>query len=44
MELIDGNQTAAQIVAELKAEAATITGRKPCLAPVRVGADPPSVP
>ncbi len=43
MELIDGNNTAAQIVAELKAEVATISGRKPCLALVRVGDDPASV-
>ena len=43
MELIDGNKTAAQIVAELKAEVATIPGRKPCLALVRVGDDPASV-
>ncbi len=43
MELIDGNQIAAQIVAELKAEVAGIAGRKPCLALVRVGDDPASV-
>ncbi|MFT3831415.1 MAG: bifunctional methylenetetrahydrofolate dehydrogenase/methenyltetrahydrofolate cyclohydrolase FolD [Opitutaceae bacterium] len=43
MELIDGNKIAAQIVAELKAEVATISGRKPCLALVRVGDDPASV-
>lgn len=43
MELIDGNQIAAQIVAELKSEVAAINGRKPCLALVRVGDDPASV-
>ncbi len=43
MELIDGNKIAAQIVAELKTEVAAITGRKPCLALVRVGDDPASV-
>ena len=43
MELIDGNQIAAAIVAELKAEVAAIAGRKPCLALVRVGEDPASV-
>src|SRR6478672_10755930 len=43
MELIDGNQIAAAIVAELKADVATIAGRKPCLALVRVGDDPASV-
>ena len=43
MELIDGNKIAAQIVAELKAEVGAITGRKPCLALVRVGDDPASV-
>ena len=43
MELIDGNQIAAAIIAELKAEVATFTGRKPCLALVRVGEDPASV-
>jgi methylenetetrahydrofolate dehydrogenase (NADP+)/methenyltetrahydrofolate cyclohydrolase len=41
--LIDGNQIAAAIVAELKAEVAGISGRKPCLALVRVGEDPASV-
>lgn len=43
MELIDGNQIAAAIIAELKAEVGTFTGRKPCLALVRVGDDPASV-
>lgn len=43
MELIDGNQIAADIVAELKAQVATFTGRKPCIALVRVGEDPASV-
>lgn len=43
MELIDGNKIAAAIVAELKADIATIAGRKPCIALVRVGEDPASV-
>ena len=43
MELIDGNQIAAAIIAELKADIATISGRKPCIALVRVGDDPASV-
>jgi methylenetetrahydrofolate dehydrogenase (NADP+)/methenyltetrahydrofolate cyclohydrolase len=43
MELIDGNQIAAQLIAELKAEVANLPGRKPCLALVRVGDDPASV-
>ncbi len=43
MELIDGNQTATALIAELKAEVATFTDRKPCLALVRVGEDPASV-
>jgi methylenetetrahydrofolate dehydrogenase (NADP+)/methenyltetrahydrofolate cyclohydrolase len=43
MELIDGNQIAAAIVAELKAEVSALSGRKPCLALVRVGDDPASV-
>jgi len=43
MELIDGNQIAADIVAELKTEIASLGGRKPCLALVRVGDDPASV-
>lgn len=43
MELIDGNQIAAAVVADLKAEVAQFNGRKPCLALVRVGDDPASV-
>ena len=43
MELIDGNKIAADIIAELKAEVATLKGRKPCIALVRVGEDPASV-
>lgn len=43
MSLIDGNQIAATIVAELKTEVAAIAGRKPCIALVRVGEDPASV-
>lgn len=43
MTLIDGNQIAAAIIAELKAEVSAIAGRKPCLALVRVGDDPASV-
>ncbi|HUG10668.1 MAG TPA: bifunctional methylenetetrahydrofolate dehydrogenase/methenyltetrahydrofolate cyclohydrolase FolD [Opitutaceae bacterium] len=43
MQLIDGNQIAADIVAELKAEVASLHGRKPCIALVRVGEDPASV-
>ncbi len=43
MELIDGNQIAAAIVAELTAEVSTVSGRKPCIALVRVGDDPASV-
>lgn len=43
MELISGNQIAADIIAELKSEVASFTGRKPCLALVRVGEDPASV-
>jgi methylenetetrahydrofolate dehydrogenase (NADP+)/methenyltetrahydrofolate cyclohydrolase len=43
MELIDGNQIAADIVAELKNQVASFTGRKPCIALVRVGDDPASV-
>lgn len=43
MTLIDGNQIAATIVAELKTEVGTLTGRKPCIALVRVGEDPASV-
>ena len=43
MELIDGNQIASTILAELKAEVAALPGRKPCIALVRVGDDPASV-
>ena len=43
MQLINGNEIAASIIAELKSEVATISGRKPCLALVRVGEDPASV-
>ena len=43
MTLIDGNKIAAAIVAELKAEVGAISGRKPCIALVRVGEDPASV-
>jgi methylenetetrahydrofolate dehydrogenase (NADP+) / methenyltetrahydrofolate cyclohydrolase len=43
MQLIDGNQIAADIIAELKAEVAAMGGRKPCIALVRVGEDPASV-
>src|SRR5471032_754892 len=43
MEIIDGNQIAAAIIAELKAEVAAMAGRKPCLALIRVGEDPASV-
>jgi methylenetetrahydrofolate dehydrogenase (NADP+)/methenyltetrahydrofolate cyclohydrolase len=43
MDLIDGNRIAADIVAELKQEVAAFSGRKPCIALVRVGEDPASV-
>ena len=43
MALIDGNQVAETIIAELKAHVASLKGRKPCLALVRVGDDPASV-
>ena len=43
MELIDGNQIAAALIAELKTEVAALSGRKPCIALVRVGEDPASV-
>jgi methylenetetrahydrofolate dehydrogenase (NADP+) / methenyltetrahydrofolate cyclohydrolase len=43
MELIDGNKIAADLIAELKAEVSRLSGRKPCLALVRVGDDPASV-
>lgn len=43
MNIIDGNKIASDIIAELKAEVAALTGRKPCIALVRVGDDPASV-
>jgi methylenetetrahydrofolate dehydrogenase (NADP+)/methenyltetrahydrofolate cyclohydrolase len=43
MTLIDGNQIAARLVAELKTEVAALPGRKPSIALVRVGEDPASV-
>lgn len=43
MNLIDGNLIAKTITAELKQEVDTLTGRKPCIAFVRVGEDPASV-
>lgn len=43
MEIIDGNQVAASIIAELKTEVATFSGRKPCIALVRVGDDAASI-
>ncbi len=43
MELIDGNQIATAIVAELKTAVAALGGRPPCLALVRVGDDPASI-
>lgn len=43
MELIDGNQVSTALIAELKAEVSTFSGRAPCIALVRVGEDPASV-
>jgi methylenetetrahydrofolate dehydrogenase (NADP+) / methenyltetrahydrofolate cyclohydrolase len=43
MGLINGNDIAAAIIAELKQEVAALPGRKPCIALVRVGEDPASV-
>ena len=43
MQLIDGNKIASDIIAGLKAEVATLPGRRPCIALVRVGDDPGSV-
>jgi len=43
MELIDGNKIAADVIAELKTDVATVGGRKPCIALVRVGDDPASI-
>jgi methylenetetrahydrofolate dehydrogenase (NADP+)/methenyltetrahydrofolate cyclohydrolase len=43
MQLIDGNQIAKTLIAELKAEVTAAPGRKPCIALIRVGDDPASV-
>lgn len=43
MELIDGNETARQIIDELTEEVAALDGPPPCVAFVRVGEDPASV-
>ena len=43
MELIDGNQIAAALIAELKNEVNAISGRKPCIALIRIGDDPASL-
>jgi len=43
MQLIDGNAIAATLATEIKAQVAALSGRKPCLALVRVGEDPASV-
>ena len=43
MELIDGNKIAAELIAELRAEVAALSRRKPGLTLVRVGDDPASV-
>jgi len=43
MQIINGNEIAASIILELKLKVATIAGRNPCLALVRVGNDPASV-
>ena len=43
MQLIDGNRIAQAIISELKAEVSGISGRKPCIALVRVGDDPASI-
>lgn len=43
MAVIDGNRVAAELIAELKVQVAAISGRKPCIALVRVGDDPASV-
>jgi len=43
MQIINGNEIAASIILELKLKVATIAGRIPCLALVRVGNDPASV-
>ena len=43
MELIDGHQIAAALIAELKNEVNAISGRKPCIALIRIGDDPASL-
>ncbi|MBL4575531.1 MAG: bifunctional methylenetetrahydrofolate dehydrogenase/methenyltetrahydrofolate cyclohydrolase FolD [Opitutaceae bacterium] len=43
MELINGNEIAATIVAELKEEVSLLQGKKPCITFIRVGDDPASV-
>jgi methylenetetrahydrofolate dehydrogenase (NADP+)/methenyltetrahydrofolate cyclohydrolase len=43
MRLIDGNAIAADLIADLKRQVASIPGRPPCLALIRVGDDPASV-
>jgi methylenetetrahydrofolate dehydrogenase (NADP+)/methenyltetrahydrofolate cyclohydrolase len=43
MVLIDGHRIAAEVIGELKTAVAALSGRKPCLALVRVGEDPASV-
>ena len=42
-DIIDGNKISEEIHAELAAKLAGISGRKPCVALVRVGDDPASV-
>lgn len=43
MELIDGNAIAASLIAELKTAVSGLSGRRPCIALVRVGDDPASI-
>jgi methylenetetrahydrofolate dehydrogenase (NADP+)/methenyltetrahydrofolate cyclohydrolase len=43
MALIDGNQIATTLIAELRLQVASTAGRPPCIALVRVGEDPASV-
>jgi len=43
MHLLDGNATAAAVLAELKIEVASQSGPRPCVAFIRVGEDPASV-
>jgi len=43
MQLIDGNAIAESVLAQVAAEVATIRGRKPAVAFVRVGEDPASI-